>query len=86
MKEVGDDALRNRSYCDVHVGVYSSKFAQAAELAAYYKPDWTHKKRAQDMFMNLFYPVVKMGAAANWGTACMTGDIQLIIKQNNYFY
>jgi hypothetical protein len=48
-----------------------------AELAAYYKPNWPNKKRAQDMFMNQFYPVIKMGAAAAWGTACMAGYIQL---------
>jgi hypothetical protein len=77
LKEVGDDSARNRSYCDVHVGVYSGKFAQAAELAAYYNPHWIHKKRAQDMFVNLIYPVIKMGAAAAWGTACMTGYLKL---------
>jgi hypothetical protein len=50
---------------------------EATELAAYYNPHWIHKKRAQDMFMDLFYPTLKMGAAANWGTACMKGYTQL---------
>jgi hypothetical protein len=77
LKEVGDDSIRTRSYCDVHVGVYSGKFAQVAELVAYYEPNWTNKKRAQDMFVNLIYPVLKMGGAINWGTACMAGYLQL---------
>jgi hypothetical protein len=77
LKEVRDDALTNRSYCDVHVGVYSSKFAQATELAAYYKPNWTHKKRSQNMFVSLIYSVLKMGGASNWGITCITGYLQL---------
>jgi hypothetical protein len=29
------------------------------------------------MFMNVFYPVIKDGAGANWGTACMAGIISM---------
>jgi hypothetical protein len=50
--------------------------AQAAELAAYYDSHWIHKKRAQNMFETVFYPVIKNGADGangNWGTSCMTG-------------
>jgi len=57
-------------------GIYGNKFAQAAELATFYNPDWIYKKRAQQMFENVFYPVIKDGAdGANggWGTSCMTG-------------
>jgi hypothetical protein len=57
-------------------GIYGNKLAQAAELADYYNPHWIHKKRAQNMFETVFYPVVKDGADGangNWGTACMTG-------------
>jgi hypothetical protein len=35
------------------------------------------------MFMDLFYPTLKMGASSNWGTACMAGYIQLF---NLIFY
>jgi hypothetical protein len=57
--------------------IYGNKFAQAAELAAYYKPDWPNKERAQKMFLHVFYPVIKDGAGANWGTACMAGIISM---------
>jgi hypothetical protein len=58
-------------------GIYGNKFSQAAELAAYYKPDWPNKGRAQKMFLTVFYPVIKDGAGANWGTACMAGIISM---------
>ncbi|MGN6507808.1 MAG: alginate lyase family protein [Tepidisphaeraceae bacterium] len=54
-------------------GIYGNKFAQAAELAAYYKPDWPGKHRAQQMFLDVFLPVIRGGASANWGTSCMAG-------------
>jgi hypothetical protein len=57
--------------------IYGNKFAQAAELAAYYKPDWPNKARAQKMFREVFYPVIKDGAGANWGTACMSGIMSM---------
>jgi hypothetical protein len=56
--------------------------AQAAELAHYFNPHWIYKKRAQNMFENVFYPVVKNGADGangNWGTACMTGLMRKIV-------
>lgn len=60
-------------------GIYGNKFAQAAELAAYYNPKWPHKDRARKMFMEVFYPVIKRGAAANWGTSCMAGIISISV-------
>jgi hypothetical protein len=54
-------------------GIYGSKFAEAAELAAYYKPDWPNKARAQKMFRDVFFPVIRNGASSNWGTSCMSG-------------
>jgi hypothetical protein len=54
-------------------GIYGNKFAQAAELAAYYRPDWPGKRRAQGMFRTVFYPVIEHGASSNWGTSCMAG-------------
>jgi hypothetical protein len=59
-------------------GIYGNKLAQAAELASHFNPNWINKKRAQYMFENVFYPVIKNGAdGANggWGTSCMTGLI-----------
>ncbi len=59
-------------------GIYGNKLAQAAELAAHYNPNWINKKRAQHMFENIFYPVIKNvvdGVGGNWGTACITGLI-----------
>jgi hypothetical protein len=59
-------------------GIYGNKLAQAAELASHFNPNWINKKRAQLMFENVFYPVIKSGADGangNWGTACMTGLI-----------
>jgi hypothetical protein len=64
-------------------GIYGNKFAQAAELAAYYKPDWPNKARAQKMFLSVFYPVIKNGASANWGTACMTGIMSMAVFCDN---
>jgi hypothetical protein len=58
-------------------GIYGNKFAQAAELAAYYNPQWPNKARAQKMFMEVFYPVIERGASANWGTSCMAGIISM---------
>jgi len=57
-------------------GIYGNKFAQAAELATYYNPNWINKKRAQQMFENIFYPLIKNGADdanGSWGTTCITG-------------
>jgi hypothetical protein len=59
-------------------GIYGNKLAQAAELASYFNPNWINKKRAQHMFENVFYPVIKNGADdanGGWGTSCMTGLI-----------
>jgi hypothetical protein len=59
-------------------GIYGNKLAQAAELASHFNPNWIHKKRAQHMFENVFYPVIKDGANnanGNWDIACMTGLI-----------
>jgi hypothetical protein len=58
-------------------GIYGNKIAQAAELAAYYKPDWPNKARAQKMFLNVFYPVIEHGASENWGTSCMAGTVSM---------
>jgi hypothetical protein len=58
-------------------GIYGNKFAEAAELAAYYKPNWPNKARAQKMFLNVFYPVIEQGASENWGTSCMAGTISM---------
>ncbi len=57
--------------------IYGNKFAQAAELAAYAVPDWPNKSRAQDMFRNVFYPLVKNGVKANWGTSAMACMISM---------
>lgn len=57
--------------------LYGNKFAQAAELAAYAVPDWPNKSRAQDMFRNVFYPLVKNGVKANWGTTAMACIISM---------
>jgi hypothetical protein len=59
-------------------GIYGNKLAQAAELASHFNPNWINKKRAQHMFENVFYPVIKNGANnanGNWDIACMTGLI-----------
>jgi hypothetical protein len=58
-------------------GIYGNKFAQAAELAAYYNPHWPNKARAQKMFLTVFYPVIEHGASENWGTSCMAGSISI---------
>lgn len=57
--------------------IYGNKFAQAAELAAYAVPDWPNKSRAKDMFRNIFYPLVKNGVKANWGTTAMACIISM---------
>jgi hypothetical protein len=68
-------------------GIYGNKLAQAAELATYFNPNWINKKRAQHMFENVFYPVIKNGADGmngNWGTACMTGLISKVSVIEKY--
>lgn len=63
--------------------IYGNKFAQAAELAAYAVPDWPNKARAQEMFRNVFYPLVKNGVKANWGTSAMACIISMGIFLND---
>lgn len=57
--------------------IYGNKLAQAAELAAYAVPDWPNKPRAQAMFRDVFYPLLKNGAKANWGTTAMACIISM---------
>jgi hypothetical protein len=48
--------------------IFGTKFAQAAELAAYAQPLWSNKTRAQTMFRNIFYPIVTVGNSNGFGT------------------
>jgi regulation of enolase protein 1 (concanavalin A-like superfamily) len=59
--------------------IYGNKMAQAAELAAYAVPDWPNKPRAQAMFRNVFYSLIKDGAKANWGTTAMACIISMSV-------
>ncbi len=65
-------------------GIYGNLFAQAAELAAYARPLWPNKARAQSMFRNVFLPLIvnfsqEQKPNGNWESAAISGVISMAV-------